>query len=194
MTHSTTPESTITKMPVWNLPQTDTGKHACSLTAATDHTSSAQESIRCQVPPCAKPFDQWRPLGGGAGHDIFRRFKILGAEEENFLADWAKRSPGKGILSRDETGTLVFRINPTNIPDLAYMRIGRPDAPALETRWLHVYDQDGISWLTQISFTGRNLSSAQTYDTADQPMLAGGNLGRFGPSGLTVEEFMNQNL
>jgi hypothetical protein len=105
------------------------------------------ETTKSQVPSCAKPFDRWKPVGGGAEHDIFRRFKILANDEVAFLIHWANKSSGKGIISHDESGTLIFRISSAHISDLAGMHISRSDAPDNKAQWTHAYDQDGISWL-----------------------------------------------
>lgn len=113
------------------------------------------EIPKSQTSPCAKPFDRWRPIGGGSEHDIFRRFKILATEEEAFLIHWARTSSGKGILSHDETGALIFRISSASMSDLADMHIGRPDGSDSKMQWLHVYDQEGISCLTQSANTHR---------------------------------------
>lgn len=151
---------------------------------APSTTAASRSEMETTIPPCAKPFDHWKPLGGGAEHDIFRRFKILATEEEAFLIYWAKKSSGKGILSHDETGTLIFRISSANISDLADMHIGRSDGPDHKAQWLHVYDNEGVSWLTQSTKTNQASSSIDVRNL----VLASNIVGRYGPSGLTVEE------
>jgi hypothetical protein len=141
---------------------------------------------------CVRPFDRWRPVGGGAECDIFRRFKILTAEEEAFLVHWARMSSDRGILSRDETGTLIFRISSKNLSDLNKLRIGRSDRPDLETEWLHVYDEEGVSWLTQFACTEPVQFPTAMYDSIGRPLLANGRIGRYGPSGVTVSGFFLQ--
>jgi hypothetical protein len=136
--HSTQPEPTAAPVP-----------------STKKETSFGFDIPKSQTSPCAKPFDRWRPIGGGAEHDIFRRFKILATEQEAFLIYWARKSSGRGILSHDETGTLIFRISSANISDLADMHIGRSDGQDNNPQWLHVYDQEGVSWLTQSANTDR---------------------------------------
>ena len=163
-----------------------------STTETPDDNQSKMDVTPSHAPPCVKPFDRWTPLGGGAENDIFRRFNILPTEEEAFLTYWARTSSGKGILSRDETGTLTFRISSANIAELADMHIGRTNGLDHSAQWLHVYDQEGVSWLTQSANSDQSL--AATRETIGQPNFANCNLGRYGPSGLTVKEFVERRL
>jgi hypothetical protein len=145
-------------------------------------------------PLCARPFDQWKAIGGGAGYDTFRRFNILAVEEKAFLVHWAKKCTGQGVLSRNETGTLVFRISSTDSSGLVNLDIGRSDSPEVETQWLHVYDEEGVSWLTQFACTDAVHFPTKIYDSFGRPFLANGKIGRYGPSGLTVPDFVEQYL
>ncbi|PSN75331.1 hypothetical protein BS50DRAFT_582033 [Corynespora cassiicola Philippines] len=140
----------------------------------------------------AKPFDSFRPLGGGAQRDIFRRFKILASEEEEFLLYWARQSLKSGIFCRDEDGVLVFRISPADLSGLKACGIGRSDMQAhCNAQWLMVYDEEGVSWLTR--FRCIDLENFPTiYDTSGQPIRANGRLGRYGPSGMTPGDYHAQ--
>jgi hypothetical protein len=95
------------------------------------------------------PFDRWRPLGGGDEQDIFRRFNIQPAEEADFLTYWSQTRLSTGIFARDTKGTLVFRISPTDLTDLSELDIGNSCGWSRPARWLHMYDGEGVSWLTQ---------------------------------------------
>ena len=99
------------------------------------------------------PFERWRPQGGGNGHDIFRRFNIPRAEEGDFLIHWSKTHLASGLFARDPDGTLVFRISSANLTDLSELGIGDLESWTPPARWLHVYDREGMSWLTRFRRT-----------------------------------------
>lgn len=155
----------------------------------TPHTVGTKTPISTR----AKSLDRWRPTGGGAEHDIFQSFKIAAIEAAAFLTYWVNTSSSIGILSRDEDGTLLFHINPANIPELAGMHIGRQQGPDRKAQWLQVYDQEGVSWLTQSAYTGLAPSSTETHYATGSNPLSTNNLGVYGPSGLTVKEFVEQH-
>ncbi|KAL1596998.1 hypothetical protein SLS60_008580 [Paraconiothyrium brasiliense] len=133
------------------------------------------------------PFDRFRPLGGGADGDLFRRYHIGAAEEADFLTYWAETRTSAGIFARDATGTLVFRISTTNLADVNNeLDIGRPGAADQYARWIHVYDAEGTSWLTQ--FRRIDLETLpKIFDGAGKPVEHNGRLGLCGPSGQTVQ-------
>ncbi|KAF2021372.1 hypothetical protein BU24DRAFT_487807 [Aaosphaeria arxii CBS 175.79] len=115
---------------------------------------STTPSMSTQVPKpafYAKPFDRFVLKGGGAQHDIFRRFKIRPAEEEDFLIHWSQNRVNSGIFSRDEGGTLEFRISSSDASNLSKLGIGgREGCFKSGVQWTHVYDEEGVSWLTQV--------------------------------------------
>lgn len=147
-----------------------------------------------QVPVFAKPFDQWSPQGGGAESDIFRRFKILASEEEDFLTHWARLRLSSGIFSRDENGILVFRVNPAELANLNELSIMSSDSkkPQAEYQWSHVYDEEGVSWLTRF----RGIELRGTFErikgTNGQIIKGFGKVGQCGPSGFTPENTSTQ--
>lgn len=108
----------------------------------------AQYNEAGNFPLFAKPFDRFKPRGGGAEGDIFRRFKIRRGEEIDFFMHWNSHNTSSGIFNRDESGTLVFRVSSSDISDLNLLGIVRAGS-GRESEWAHVYDEQGISWLTQ---------------------------------------------
>lgn len=136
------------------------------------------------------PFDKFRPLGGGADGDLFRRFNIRAAEEAGFLMYWALTRASAGIFTRDAAGILVFRVSLANLADLnSELDIGTPGPLRQHARWLHVYDAEGTSWLTQ--FRQVDIGELpRIFDSAGKPVRHDGRLGLNGPSGKTVREII----
>ncbi|KAF2705805.1 hypothetical protein K504DRAFT_505540 [Pleomassaria siparia CBS 279.74] len=132
----------------------------------------------------AKPFDRFKPLGGGADGDIFRCFKVPRMEEELFIIHWVRQPLSFGFLARDETGTLVFRVSSSDVSRLSMFGIGNPGSQA---EWSHVYDPQGISWLTR--WHGSSFRIFQT-DWDEKVRLDNGIVRRYGPSRLSPEELM----
>lgn len=122
------------------------------------------------------PFERWRPQGGGNDQDIFRRFNIPRAEEGDFLLHWSKTRLASGFCARDPDGTLVFRISPTNLTDLNELGIGNLQGWTSCARWLHVYDRDGMSWLTRFGRT-EGKESPHASDDSGRMVQHGGRLG-----------------
>ncbi|KAF9737411.1 hypothetical protein PMIN06_001185 [Paraphaeosphaeria minitans] len=147
---------------------------------STDSTGSGQTVY-------GAPFDKFRPLGGGADGDLFRRFNIRAAEEADFLTYWVVTRASTGIFTRDPAGILAFRISSANLADLNNeLDIG---APGQHARWIHVYDAEGTSWLTQ--FRQVDIEAlAEIFDRAGKPVQHDGRLGLYGPSGQTVRNFV----
>ena len=141
-----------------------------------------------------KPFEQWRPLGGGSERDIFHYYKIFPVEEEAFLTFWAAKRPIGGYLSHDDNGTLVFRISSAHLPGLSAIGISGIDSliPDVDAQWLQVCDGEGISWLTRFCFEDRERFPSELYDTAGRSLTANGRVGQFGPSGLSVHDFVKR--
>jgi hypothetical protein len=136
------------------------------------------------------PFDKFRPLGGGAGQDIFRRFNIRAAEEADFLTYWVETRASAGIFARDATGSLVFRISSANLTDLnSELDIGTPGTPSQCARWIHVYDAEGTSWLTQFRLVDIE-GLPEIFDSAGKPVQHSGRLSLNDPSGQTVRNFV----
>jgi hypothetical protein len=120
------------------------------------------------------PFDKFRPLGGGAGQDIFRRFNIRAAEEADFLTCWAETRASAGIFARDATGTLAFRISSANLMNLNNeLDIGTP----------------GTSWLTQFRLVDIE-ALPEIFNIAGKPLQHDGRLSLNDPSGQTVRNFI----
>jgi hypothetical protein len=160
--------------------------------ASSTTTTSQRPETTPSVPACARPYDQWRPIGSGAEQSIFRRFKIAATEEVAFLIYWARMSTGRSILSHDEDGNLIIRINPADISELADMGISGSDEMGDKAQWLHVYDQEGVAWLTLSANADKALTNEGQY-TDGPDTIVGNKLGVYGPSGLTVKEFMEQH-
>jgi hypothetical protein len=136
------------------------------------------------------PFDKFRPLGGGAGQDIFRRFNIRAAEEADFLTCWAETRASAGIFARDATGTLAFRISSANLMNLNNeLDIGTPGTPSQCARWIHVYDAEGTSWLTQFRLVDIE-ALPEIFNIAGKPLQHDGRLSLNDPSGQTVRNFI----
>jgi hypothetical protein len=160
--------------------------------ASSTTTTSQKTKSFPPTPICARPFDHWRPRGGGAEHDIFQRFKIAAIEEVAFLMHWAKKSSGRSILSHDEDGNLNIHINPADISELADMGISGLDDIDGKAQWLHVYDQEGVAWLTLSTNADQALTNKSRH-TDGPDTFVGNKLGVYGPSGFTVKEFMEQH-
>jgi hypothetical protein len=156
-------------------------------------TTPQDAGSKTSTPNDAKPFDRWRPIGGGTEQDIFQRFKISATEEAAFLMYWAEMSSGRSILSHDEDGNLIIRINPADISELADLRIGGLDTMDGKAQWLQVYDQEGVSWLTQSASADRAPTSTGNCYAVGAQTIANNALGLYGPSGLTVKEYMEQH-
>ncbi|KAF1954103.1 hypothetical protein CC80DRAFT_506532 [Byssothecium circinans] len=159
---------------------------------------SSLPSMECSAqfkdPICTKPFDQWRPRGGGAERDIFRYFKIFPIEEAAFLTLWAAKRPTSGYLSHDENGTLVFRISSTHLSELATMGISGVNSvvPDVDAQWLQVCDREGASWLTQFRHRDIRHFPSELFDTTGRPITANGRVGWFGLSALSVQDFVQR--
>jgi hypothetical protein len=67
-----------------------------------------------QTPP--KSFDTFSPRGGGAEGNVFLRFSIREQEEEDFILHWCRLRVPVGILTRDNNGSLVFRVSADDFP------------------------------------------------------------------------------
>ncbi|KAH7135302.1 hypothetical protein B0J11DRAFT_502132 [Dendryphion nanum] len=138
----------------------------------------------------AKPFDRFRINGGGAAGDIFRRFKICKSEEEDFMVHWCRNNITLGIFTRDNSGVLEFRVSSSDLSDLTEMGIGRHDlSPDVGTHWTHVYDEHGVSWLTQFHYADHGANLPMAFDILGESMSNVGRIGRYGPSGLTPSNF-----
>jgi hypothetical protein len=123
-------------------------------------------------PLFAKPFDRFKPQGGGAEGDIFRRFKIRRGEEIDFFMHWNSHNISTGIFNRDESGTLVFRVSSSDISDLTLLGIGRAGlGRGSGVEWTHVYDEHGISWLTQFRRVRRGEQVPNIFDGDGRPIL-----------------------
>ncbi|KAF2448650.1 hypothetical protein P171DRAFT_440983 [Karstenula rhodostoma CBS 690.94] len=133
------------------------------------------------------PFEKFRPVGGGADGDLFRRFNVRAAEEADFLTYWAVTRASTGIFTRDATGILAFRISSADLNN--ELDIGTPGTPRRFARWIHVYDAEGTSWLTQ--FRQVDIEALpKIFDSAGKPVQHDGRLGLNGPSGQTVRNFV----
>ena len=145
----------------------------------------------------ARPFDRFTANGGGASGDIFRRFKIHKSEEEQFIVHWVRQPFAPGLLTRDEHGTLVFRVSSSDISYISALRIGHPDfelESGIEVEWTHVYDEQGISWLSRCRGIDYSTVEIDMYDVLDEQYERitrerNGTFGMYGPSGLTPAEF-----
>ncbi|KAF2788237.1 hypothetical protein K505DRAFT_329069 [Melanomma pulvis-pyrius CBS 109.77] len=142
----------------------------------------------------AKPFDRFKPVGGGASADIFRRFKIHKSEEEYFIVHWVRQPSSPGFLTRDANGALVFRVSSSDISGLSALGIGSADLDVGGVEWTHIYDEEGVSWLSRCRGIDYTASSLDVYDLSDEEwekliFANNGIIGRRGPSGLTPAEF-----
>lgn len=138
------------------------------------------------------PFDRWRPIGGGAEQDIFRRFNVRFSEEADFLTYWSEKRLSTGIFARDNHGTLVFRISSAHLAELTELEIGNPGNWSRSARWLHVYDSKGVSWLTQLRRADLD-AFPETFDGTGQPLQRDGKVGQYGSSGHTVQDFATRH-
>lgn len=156
-------------------------------TIPTAETSESNEII------WVKPFDRFRIKGGGAAGDIFRRFKICQSEEQDFVLHWCRNHIALGILTRDDNGVLEFRISSSDLSDLTEMGIGRPNLnPETGIHWTHIYDEQGVSWLTQFRFSDHIKEIPSSIDIHGKPVVNFGRIGRYGPSGLTPSDFYHR--
>lgn len=145
----------------------------------------------------AQPFDRFTANGGGASRDIFRRFKIPKSGEEHFIMHWVRHPLSPGFLTRDEHGTLVFRVSSSEISYLSTLKIGRPDSEldnGVEVEWTYVYDQQGIPWLRRSRGVDCLAGEIDMYDILDEQYEGTtreriSTNGMYGPSGLTPAEF-----
>jgi hypothetical protein len=143
----------------------------------------------------AKPFDRFTAKGGGSSGDIFRRFNIHRNEEESFILHWVRQPLSPGLLTRDDKGNLVFRVSSSDISYLSALGIGHPDSePDSRVEWTHVYDEEGISWLSRCRRIDHSAGDIETYDISDEQYERiiserDGVIGMYGPSGLTPAEF-----
>ncbi|KAF2865769.1 hypothetical protein BDV95DRAFT_247881 [Massariosphaeria phaeospora] len=143
-------------------------------------------------PGFAKPYDRFKPQGGGVDGDIFLRFKIRAMDEEEFLVHWARLRTTSGIFTRDESGTLVFRMSSSDLSDYPYIGICRSNLPCEPAaRWQHCYDEAGISWLTKPMSSDSNHTELYACGFEVQPH---GSVGQYGPSGLTPTDFVARQL
>jgi hypothetical protein len=163
----------------------------CSRTETPTNSSATlvRDSIQPKEPVFTKPFDLWRPLGGGAHRDIFRYFKICPAEEQAFLVFYASKRLTNGFVSHDEGGILVFRVSSAHLSELAGLGISCTNTSTQDYEWFQVCDGEGISWLTQAGCTDMEKLPSELHTTAGQPVSENGRIGRYGPSGLTVREY-----
>jgi hypothetical protein len=145
----------------------------------------------------ARPFDRFTANGGGASGDIFRLFKIHKSEEEHFIVHWVRQPLSPGLLTRDENGTLVFRVSSSDISYISTLKIGHPDSEldsGVEVEWTHVYDEQGISWLSRCRGTDYSAEEIDMYAVLDEQYERfirerSAIIGMCGPSGLTPAEF-----
>lgn len=99
---------------------------------------------------------------------------------------WVEKRLPIGIFARDSNGTLVFRISSADLTDFNELDIGNPGSGA---KWMHVYDQDGISWLTQF----RRVDPAalpKVFDGAGQPIRQEGMLSLQGASEQAIGDLV----
>ncbi|KAF2646619.1 hypothetical protein P280DRAFT_464822 [Massarina eburnea CBS 473.64] len=157
-------------------------------------TSLGKRPVQPNEPVYTKPFDQRRPLGGGAEKDIFRYFKIFPAEEAAFLTSFATKRPMNAYISHDDGGTLIFRISSANLSELAVMGISGTNCavPDPDAQWLQVCDREGVSWLTQFRYTDFTNVPSELYDTTGNLMTTMGRIGQYGPSGLSVSDYVKR--
>lgn len=158
-------------------------------------TVTAQGSASRVFPIFAKPFDKFQPQGGGKDGDIFRRFKIRRDEELDFCVHWVRHRISTGIFSRDQDGTLAFRVSSSDLSDLTELGIGKPDLGRDSgVGWTHVYDEDGVSWLTQFRCIDLEEQFPNVFDAEGASIDWNGRVGRYGPSGLTPGDFATRML
>ena len=110
---------------------------------------------------------------------------------------WVRQPHSPGLLTRDENGTLVFRVSSSDISYISTLKIGHPDSEldsGVEVEWTHVYDEQGISWLSRCRGIDYSTVEIDMYDVLDGQYERitrerNGTFGMYGPSGLTPAEF-----
>lgn len=154
-------------------------------------SESSPESTIPEETVFGSPFDRFRPLGGGADGDIFRRYYIRAAEEADFLTHWVETRTSVGIFARDGSGTLVFRISSASLTGFNdELNIGSLHQSA---RWTHVYDAEGASWLTQ--FRSVDVAALpKIFDLNGQPVQHGGGPDRYGSSGHVARRQLDAEM
>lgn len=107
------------------------------------------------------------------------------------MLHWVRKGLSYGFITHDESGILVFRVSSADLSHLAALDIGRSDVSEPCPQWIHVYDEYGVSWLTQFRLVDLD-NFPKVYDTNGHPIFARGRLGRYGPSGLTPFDFYSR--
>lgn len=110
---------------------------------------------------------------------------------------WVRHPLSPGFLTRDEHGTLVFRVSSSEISYLSTLKIGRPDSEldnGVEVEWTYVYDQQGIPWLRRSRGVDCLAGEIDMYDILDKQYEGTtreriNTNGMYRPSGLTPAEF-----
>jgi hypothetical protein len=67
--------------------------------------------------------------------------------------------------------------------------IGTPGTPSQCARWIHVYDAEGTSWLTQFRLVDIE-ALPEIFNIAGKPLQHDGRLSLNDPSGQTVRNFI----